>query len=352
MSVKLRTKTLSDGRKSYYLDIYHGGSRKYEFLKIHTGKKDTPDDRKEKKQLAESIRAKRELEIQNDEFGFIPKHKKNIDFLQYYAHYLKNYKGKDHRLVRYSLEKFKIFLGKDKLPAKNVTPQLCEKFAEFLKNPDNGLNGETPYNYWTKYKKVLKDAVKEGIIRKNPCEGIIVRRITGQLKKEILTKDELQALANTRCGNDEIKRAFLFACFTGLGIAEIRNLIWSRVQNNKLKINREKTNEQIINDLHPVAIKLLGEAKKPNEKIFPVLPSDVAISKSIKRWVKNAGIEKNISFYCGRHTFATQLLLNGANLKTVADCLGHSSTKHTIKYLNYVDELKSDAISNLPNIEF
>ena len=51
------------------------------------------------------------------------------------------------------------------------------------------------------------------------------------------------------------------------------------------------------------------------------------------------------------NTFATQLLLSGANLKTVADCLGHSSTRHTIKYLNYVDELKTEAISSLPSIK-
>jgi len=67
--------------------------------------------------------------------------------------------------------------------------------------------------------------------------------------------------------------------------------------------------------------------------------------------MKQAGIHKNISFYCGRHTFATQLLLNGANLKTVADCLGHTSTTHTVKYLNYVDALKTEAIGALPGIE-
>lgn len=170
------------------------------------------------------------------------------------------------------------------------------------------------------------------------------------MKKNILTKDELQLLANAKCGNEEVKRAFLFACFTGLGIAEIRKLTWERVSNNKLKIYREKTEEQIINDLHPVAIKLLGEFGKPKEKIF-ILPSDTAVNKSIRVWIKRALIAKKITFYCGRHTFATQLLLNGANLKTVADCMGHSTTKETIKYLNYVNELKSEAINNLPDID-
>jgi len=38
MSVKLRAKTLSAGRKSYYLDIFHDGKRQYDFLKIYTKK--------------------------------------------------------------------------------------------------------------------------------------------------------------------------------------------------------------------------------------------------------------------------------------------------------------------------
>ena len=38
--------------------------------------------------------------------------------------------------------------------------------------------------------------------------------------------------------------------------------------------------------------------------------------------------------------------------KTVADALGHSDTRNTIKYLNYIDSLKDDAVDNLPDIQF
>ena len=348
MSVKLRWKEKKNGGKSAYLDIYENGERSYEFLKIHIEKNDP--DRKEKKKLAEDICAKRQLEITSEGHGFIPMHKKQIDFLKFYQNFLDNYKGKDHRIVRYSLEKLKLMWKKDRLPAQQVTPKFCQQYADFLKDPTNGLNGETPYNYWTKFKRVVKEAVKNGVFFKNPTEGIVVKRITGQLKKHILTQEELSSLAKTHCGNAEVKRAFLFACYTGLGVAEIRKLQWLRIVNGKLIIYREKTKEQIINDLHPVAQKLLGPPEAPNDLIFS-LPSDPAIGKMLKKWVTDAGIEKHISFYCGRNTFATLLLMNGANLKTVADCLGHSSTRHTLKYLNYVDGLKAEAIRNLPEIE-
>ena len=39
-------------------------------------------------------------------------------------------------------------------------------------------------------------------------------------------------------------------------------------------------------------------------------------------------------------------------LKKLADALGHSDTRNTIKYLNYIDSLKDEAVDNLPDISF
>ena len=350
MPVNLKWRPLKNGAKSAYLDINHNGKRKYEFLNIRLLKNDP--EKKEKKRLADAIRAKRELELTTGEYNFTPTHKKKVDFIRYFERYLSNYNKPDVRKVKYSLEKFKKYIGRDTVQFREITPLLCEGFMDYLKNK-SGLTGATPGDYWKKFKGVLKQAIKEDIILRNPADGLIFKGIaTGnnQLRKNVLTADELRAIAGAYCGNAEVKRAFLFACYTGLGMAEMRKLTWGRINNGKIKIFREKNGEQILNDLHPVALKLLGEAGNPDEVVFS-LPSDVANSKDLKAWVKRAGIEKNISFYCGRHTFATQLLMNGANLKTVADCLGHANTKHTIKYLNYVDALKSEAISNLPDIE-
>jgi hypothetical protein len=59
------------------------------------------------------------------------------------------------------------------------------------------------------------------------------------------------------------------------------------------------------------------------------LPSYESCCKSVKRWVKRAGINKHISWHCARHSFAVNILNNGANIKTVASLLGHSGLKHT-----------------------
>ena len=97
-------------------------------------------------------------------------------------------------------------------------------------------------------------------------------------------------------------------------------------------------------------LKLIGEPTSPDnrqELIFP-LPSYEMCLKAIKRWVKRAGINKHISWHCARHSFAVNILNNGANIKTVASLLGHSGLKHTEKYTRAVDSLKQQAIDSLP----
>ena len=74
MKVTLRKKSLKSGRVSLYLDIYHLGRRRYEYLNIYLERGD--GERKEKIKLAENVRAKRELEIANNHYGFVADFKK------------------------------------------------------------------------------------------------------------------------------------------------------------------------------------------------------------------------------------------------------------------------------------
>ena len=57
-------------------------------------------------------------------------------------------------------------------------------------------------------------------------------------------------------------------------------------------------------------------------------------------------------FHCARHSFAVNILNNGANIKILANLLGHSGLKHTEKYTRVVDKLKEEAINSLPELKF
>ncbi len=350
MSVQLRSRKLKSGEKSLYLDIHHNGERWREFLKIRLSPKDA--SRNEKKRVAERIRANRELEILSDETGHVPLHLKNQNFYLFAEHYIKNYKFKDVRIVASAVEKFKLAIDNPRLRISQITPSLMETYKNYLIH-NAGLAGETAHNYFTRFKKVLRSAKIQGYLKVMPTEDIRFSNPNKEdtLRKQVLDGEELQKLANTRCGNLEVKKAFLFACYTSLGFAEIRELTWGNINKSRLIAYRKKTGELINNRLNQTALAILGTPKRKDDFVFNVQGISVnGLNKTIGYWVKRAEINKHITFYCARHTFACLLLMNGANLKTVADAMGHSSTKSTLKYLNFINKLQDEAIDNLPSI--
>ena len=357
MSVKLRNKKLKDGGKSYYLDIYLNGKRSYEFLGIKTilkgPDKDTPAQKKEKKRIAEARAAQKEIEILSKGSQYVPGHLKDLNFFDFADNFIDNYPKKDVRIVASSLAKFKEYIKNNNLKLSDITPDIMERYKEALLR-DEDLSGETPHNYFTRFKKILRSAKRKGLINKMPTDDIIFSNPNkgDTLSKEILEIDELKTLAQTRCGNEVVKKSFLFCCYTGLGLSEIRRLKWKHVSNGRLIINRSKTNVKIDNYLNTAAIRLMGDPEKASDLVFKLNDiSDTAVNKNLKNWLKRAEIDKKITFYCARHSFACLLLMNGANLKSVADAMGHKSTKTTLKYLNHVEKLKDNAINNIPDIE-
>jgi len=359
MNVKLRSKKLAKGVIRYYLDIYIEGRRSYEFLDVKIYPSDTTSIKGEKKKIAELIRSNKELELLTETTKYVPKHLKNVNFFDFADNFIESYTKKDVRMLNAALKQFKKYLKNDNITVVQITPSIMYGFKDYLIDECN-LTGETPHNYFTRFKKIIKNAELKGLLKENPTKEIKFRKQVGDatLKKQVLNTQELQILANTKCGNGNIKKAFLFSCFTGLGEAEIKLLKWSNISNNQLITFREKTKQKIELKLKDSTLNFIGEKGKKKDYIFNLknennaFLSTNAINKCIKNWVKRAKIEKHITFYCARHSFATQLLQYGANLKTVADAMGHTSTKSTIKYLNYIDNLKDDAIDNLPDINF
>ena len=64
-----------------------------------------------------------------------------------------------------------------------------------------------------------------------------------------------------------------------------------------------------------------------------------------------AGITKNITFHCARHTHATLLLTNGVDIYTVSKLLGHKEIKTTQVYARIIDEKKKEAVNKIPSIK-
>jgi integrase/recombinase XerD len=348
MPVYLR-KRQGKNKTRYYLDIYHGGQRYYEFLDLFLIPSKNPFDtehNRQSKELAEQIRAKKQLELEGYNYDIEPKHKQQIYFMEYFDRWLAEYPNKDVRLAKackvYFL-KFRDDAGISyKLTTKQVTKELVKRFRAFL---DKHLNGETPHNYFSKFIKLCNDATEDKIFKVNPCKGIKNNRPDG-LKKDILSIDEIQALKLAKCPNAEVKRAFLFSLNTGLRWVDVKDLKWKNIDNDIVKLFQSKTGKEAIVYLNDYAMSLIPDRGKRDELVFN-LPSHTGALKSLRGWVGNAKIDKHITWHSARHSFAVNLLIYKVDVKTMSSLLGHAGLKHTEKYTRVVDELKRQAVKSI-----
>lgn len=384
---KLGAKILSDGRESLFLDYYFGYTkvisertgkevmrkdRKREFLKLYLWQAPrTPIERQQNKEmleLAKKIRFERGQELLESVEGYRLKKDRDINFLDYFQSYIDKYTKKDYRMMIIALKRFRDFLQETedynkfvkRLKPEQINKEMVEAYTEYLQTRSIGEGAKSIY---ARFKKVVKYAVEHDIIIKNPCDGITIKADEQTLKKDILSEEEIKRLIETRHEkeNPNIRRAFIFCLYCGLRFCDVKDLTFANVDysNKLLKFEQSKTkghsiNSGVIIPLNDGLLRLIGEPENPqkrNELIFP-LPSYEMCLKSLKRWVKRANINKNISWHCARHSFAVNILNNGANIKTVASLLGHSSLKHTEKYTRAIDSLKQEAINSLPELKF
>lgn len=346
---------LRNGNISLYLDIYYEGVREYETLKLYLIGR--PKDKQEKQsnaavlELAHRIKAKRTEELLTGALNLSSKAQGSVDFVQYYQAYTNQYTKADHRVLSACLNKFKEFL-KDKhgltcLPCKDLTPNLVLAFKDYLESKQKG---EGPQTYFTRFKKVVKHGMRENLFPQYPLPEKVKFK-SGGMNKGVLSLDEVSKLANTHCGNEVIKRAFLFACNTGLRFGDIKALKWQDISGSELFVVQNKTKEILRLKLNQNALKLIGERGKPDDLVF-TLPTFEGSVKTIKNWVARGGIDRRVTWHSARHSFATNILVLGYDIKTLSQLLGHTSIQHTQKYLTIADERKAQAVNALPDLNF
>ncbi|MBQ8865130.1 MAG: site-specific integrase [Bacteroidaceae bacterium] len=383
---KLKQKELSDGNLSLYLDYYLGRinvkdeatgeikskvQRKREFLHLTIlAAPRTPIERQQNKEtlaLAQKIRFEREQELKESMHGYRLKKDRDINFVDYFRAYIDNYTKKDIRMMQIALNRFIDFLNETpeynkysyRIKPEQITRDMIEAFTEYLQSRSVGEGAKSIYQ---RFKKVINYAIEHDVIAKNPCAGVVIKADEQILRKDILSLEEIETLIATHYENENpiIQRAFILCLYCGLRFCDVKDLTFKNVDysNKLLRFEQNKTrghsnSSGVVIPLNDGLISLIGEPPQDNEGnslVFP-LPSYEMCLKALKRWVKRAGINKHISWHCARHSFAVNILNNGANIKTVASLLGHSGLKHTEKYTRAVDKLKEDAINSLPELK-
>lgn len=377
--VSLRQKKISKGRKSLYLDFYPpiphpktGKPTRREFLGLYIFEKPkTPIDKQhntETLKIGESIRQKRENFLNKpeiySEYEKEQLRKKELGeqcFIEYFTKLANKRKASNHDNWVSALNYLNAFTN-GSLKFADLNQKFLEDFKEYLlttksnKSNKTTLSQNSAVSYFNKVKAALKQAYKDGILQTDLNAKISPIK-EAETRREYLTLDELNKLVKTDCNNPLLKRAALFSALTGLRFSDIQKMTWGELeyingQGYFLNFNQKKTKGVEVLPISEQAYSFTEGAENPKDmpqdkNVFEGLKYSAYQNKHLFQWIGAAGITKDITFHCFRHTFATLQLFNGTDIYTVSKMLGHKDLKTTQIYAKIVDEAKRTAANKI-----
>lgn len=361
--IRLRRKRIQSG-ESLYLDSYFKGKRRYEFLRLYLIPERTKADKLKNEQtlrLANTIKSKRLVELFNNKYGF-SNEKPEVNLIQYIRLVMENKEKQGKTGIKSTFETLIYHLTKyrgERILLSDLDDRYTKGFVLYLSTAISRTSGKTlktssQHNIYTSLKTIVHQAIKDDLLTTDPTKSIDPPRMILP-HKEFLTEEELKRLIQTPCSKEIVKRSFLFCCFTGLRISDVRELTWKKViveeQGVHINYRQKKTKIENYVPLSENAISVLPpkDDKSDSDPVF-TLPPETTIRKTLKEWMTNAKIDKHITFHSSRHTCATLLLNSGVDIYTVKEILGHTDIGTTMKYTKVIDKTKRIAVNKIPNL--
>ena len=237
----------------------------------------------------------------------------------------------------------------EELKVNDIDYDFCIGFRTYLKNTFslrssyNKLSESSQNSYFVRFCVIMNDAVSRGLIDSSPTSKVKAPAIPD---KEItyLTLEEISTLHKTNCNNEMLKRAFLFAFYTGLRKGDIESLKWKHLpvinSQTELDLITGKKGVRLTFKLPKQAINLLPTRGDDETKVFLGFKYDGYQNEKLRRWILEAGIKKkNVGSHTARHSFAVYHLSKGTPIYTLSKLMAHNSVKTTERsYAQYAKE--------------
>lgn len=351
--VKARTRMLSNGSVTIYLDIHGSNGRCYEQTALRLSC--LPDFLEEDKRTLDALGhtlLSKESQAQEARYKKQTDGSTDVYVLDWFEDYVKNRAtNTTYATATFHLTKFLELQKNTKIVFSELDYDFCLKFADYIKSIK--LKTNTKYTYFAVFNIMLNRAEEESLILKNPAKRI--RFYTEDSNPEYLTQDEIITLLKTPAASCiETKNAFIFSCFTGLRVSDIYKLRFSMIRDNVLSIRQKKTGAYvripITDDMNDM---LKVQREKHTDDVVFHMPDKRMMAIYLKQWFKDAGLLVNgrkLSFHSGRHSCGMRLLENNISLPSISVILGHRSIKSTVGYLTLKDKKLAQDMNSVPSI--
>ena len=310
--------------------------------------------------------------------------------LQDVIYEIKNYKG-DLKTMSYTkfqeivIENLK---KSDKIGSAQVDQDALNSLQKFFDKKDIGFN-EIKYLTLKKYeahciekgntsatigirmraiRSVFNQAIKAKVIkeRQYPFKDYKISQIKSYSKKEFLNVSEIDLLKKYKPKDqyeEFAKDMFLFSYYSrGINFIDMMQLEKNALIDKNISYYREKTGVAVKFKLNSITEKILTKYKsEPDSKFLLSIVKNnnptktylknksqkyltIYVNKYLKDIMSNLKINKNITFYCARHSFATALKFENVSIEIIREALGHKDINSTMSYLNSLPDAKLDKI--------
>lgn len=248
------------------------------------------------------------------------------------------------------------FHKKNNLMFKEITPAFLEKYEVYLRE-NNNTDGGVAFKM-RELRSIYNRAIKKNVIDEKyyPFKTYKVSKLkVGNIKKA-LTREEIRLIENfddTLYPNlSEAKRIFLFSYYCrGMNYFDIMMLKWSNISGDRINYIRSKTKGKFnISILKPVQeiLDFYKDTLSTTDYVFPILLSkDLTATQiqnrkhkklqrfnsDLKKIAEIVGIDKPLSSYVARHSYATNLKQLGVSTDIVSQSMGHTNVAITTAYL-------------------
>lgn len=257
---------------------------------------------------------------------------------------------------------------KSKLKVKDIefdkiTRKFVFDFDEYLRfdrihSNNKGLANNTTVKYIRNISTMINHSVKRGLINNNPFlvfDGKLEDIETTFLTLEELRKIEKKVLFNNRL--DVVRDIFLFSCYTSYAPIDIKNLrrgncILDEDLDSWVKTRRKKTgirtNVLAIPPLKRIIEKYQNNPECLNDNRLIPDRSNTNVNAYLKEIADLCNIDKNLTWYVGRHTFATTVALaNDIPMEIISQIMGHKRITQTQHYAKLSDKNVKQAMMKL-----
>ncbi|MCV9926323.1 site-specific integrase [Flavobacterium sp. LS1R49] len=238
--------------------------------------------------------------------------------------------------------------GIDDMPADDISSGFVFTLEEYLKYESSfkgkvGIKNNSIVKYMRMYKTACKYNVRMGVIDKDPFsvyDGKL--HVTDAI---FLTQEELDRIESKKFSMkrlERVKDVFLFSCYTGYAPVDAANLTSNNIStdgkdNLWIMTNRAKTTIRANVPVLPPTLMIINKYRNMQIGLIPQI-SNQKMNAYLKEIADLCGIDKHLTWYVARHTFATTVTLgNGVRLENVSAMMGHTNIKQTQHYAKVLD---------------